>query len=141
MFKDLFLPYIGYYLRIVSGKRAIREDQCGISCQLICKNGKTDPFPLHGYFDLAGAMFLWLKKIVLPGDCPAMYADVSVIVLSEDLGPLLGIAFYAESNHSGSWFLSYVVAVSQSGDTELFPAYKWLQKGDQILTTSKTCKL
>ena len=113
-------------MRIVSGKRAIHEDPCGISCQLICKNGKTDPFPLHGYFDLAEAFVLLTKEIVVPGDCPAMYADISVTVVSEDLGPLLGIAFYAESNHSGSWFLSYVVAVSQGGGTELFPAYKWL---------------
>ena len=70
---------------------------------------------------------------------PATYSDVSIIT-NEEIGPLLGIAFYSDEGNSGAYFVNYVIAAFQDNMPEVFPAYKWLQGGDEILTTSQTCK-
>ena len=70
---------------------------------------------------------------------PATYSDMSIIT-NEEIGPLLGIAFYSDENNSGAYFVSIVIAAFQDSEPEVFPAYKWLQKGDEILVTSQTCK-
>ena len=70
---------------------------------------------------------------------PATYSDMSIIT-NEEIGPLLGIAFYSDENNSGAYFVSIVIAAFQDSEPEVFPAYKWLQGGDEILVTSQTCK-
>ena len=113
---------------------------------MIGKHGKSERFPiLHESFfsipfieDIEGVVVTAYDSI-MNTPRPATYSDVSIIT-NEEIGPLLGIAFYSNEGNSGAYFVSVVIAAFQDNTPEVFPAYKWLQGGDEILATSQTCK-
>ena len=122
-------------MKIVSQKRDNTEDKIiAISCQLICKNGKSDLIPLSDCLSQSEERLKVTCDSQAPGD------TISIIIVKDDLGPLVAVAFYPDASHTGAWFMSYVMAVYQGGNPELFPAYKWLQRGDELVVTSQTCK-
>ena len=134
--------FLVYCLRIVSEKGTRIQNTNGLYCQLVGKQGTSTKFPVH---DKVEGSEDWRDSevsvdISVSKPCPATYTDIC-ITPSEDIGPLLGIAFSGNSDYRGPWFLSFVLVYKNgTSKPEVFLAHKWLMEGDEILVTSQTCK-